>query len=167
MFEFFVDLRFVIIQTVWSVYKRCDLDMEFPTITALLAALFIVLQQVLMLSAGMHRAKTGQGVGIGEDQQLERKVRRHGNHAENAAILLVVLALVEMFGAPSLVVLIFAVVFALSRVFHAIGFGNLAGSHDPSHPNKTWLALRAMGAFGSAIGGIAIGCYLAFLVLIE
>ncbi|MEM7099992.1 MAG: MAPEG family protein [Pseudomonadota bacterium] len=137
--------------------------MEFPIATALLAAFLIVLQQSLMFTAGMHRAKTGIGVGVGDDQHLERKVRRHGNLAENAAILLLVLGMLELAGAPSAVVASFAVAFGAARVMHALGFGHLDGSHNPGG-GKFWIVMRAGGATLTGIGGIGLGIYLAYFL---
>ncbi|MFN3232288.1 MAG: MAPEG family protein [Alphaproteobacteria bacterium] len=138
--------------------------MSFPIITATLAAFLIILQQALMLSTGLHRAKAGIGVGLGDDPNLERKVRRHGNLAENAAILLIGLGLVEMYGAPTGAVMTFAIIFGVARLGHAIAFSSLAGSHG-SDGSKLFVACRAVGATGTALGGIAMGVYLAYLVL--
>ncbi|MEM7077727.1 MAG: MAPEG family protein [Pseudomonadota bacterium] len=138
--------------------------MEFPIATALLAAFLIILQQGLMFTAGMHRAKTGIGVGVADDQHLERKVRRHGNLAENAAILILVLAIVELGGAPTAVVASFAIAFAAARVMHAVGFGHLDGSHNPGG-GKFWIAMRASGATVTGVGGIGLGLYLVYFLL--
>ena len=69
--------------------------MEIPYTAAAVGAVLLILQLVLMMSTGIHRGKTLIGVGVGDDKDLERKMRRHGNLAENAAIFVVVLALTE------------------------------------------------------------------------
>ncbi len=138
--------------------------MSFPVITATLAAFLIILQQGLMLSAGLHRAKAGVGVGLSDDPNLERKIRRHGNLAENSGILLIGLGLVEMYGAPFGAVVTFAIIFAVARVGHAIAFSSLTGSHG-GDGSKLFVAMRAVGATGTALGGIGLGAYLAYLVL--
>ena len=138
--------------------------MEFPYITATLAGVLVILQQALMLNVGMHRVQTRIGVGVAEDLHLERKVRRHGNLAENAALLLVVLALAELSGAPKSVIAAFAGVFAVARISHALGFSHLDGSHN-ADGNKLYTALRAVGAFGSVMGGIGLGGYLLYRLL--
>jgi uncharacterized membrane protein YecN with MAPEG domain len=138
--------------------------MTFPIVTATAAAFLLILQQILMLSVGMRRVKLKQGVGHGADADLERLVRRHANLAENAAIFLVALALLELMTGQTMAVYAFAAVFACARIAHAIGFSSLAGSHL-SDGNKAYLLLRSAGATLSALAGIALGVYLAGLTL--
>lgn len=138
--------------------------MTFPIIAATLGGALIVLQQILMLSAGAHRGKLGIGAGVNGDQDLERKVRRHGNLAENAAIFIVVLAIAELYGAPAAVILTFASVFGAARVCHAIGFMSLSGSHGPVEGKRLFLVLRAVGAFGTVLSGAGLGGYLLYLI---
>lgn len=132
--------------------------MNAPEISALTAAFLIVLQLGLMLSVGLHRLGAGINLGFGDDQNLERKIRRHGNLAENAALFLVALALAELIGAPSFYVAIVAGVFLIARVSHAIGFSSLSGSHQPTSP--VFPALRAVGAFGTIGSGLGVGALL-------
>lgn len=108
-----------------------------------------------MLTVGLHRAK-GQFIGIGEDRDLERKVRRHGNLAENAGLFLVVIALLEMILGQTTYVAAVCLVFALARTFHALGFSSLAGSHgdDLTGARKAFAGMRALGAFGTL--GVAL-----------
>lgn len=137
--------------------------MSFPIYTAILAGFLIILQQILMVLAGMHRAKVGIGVGHGEDKDLERKVRRHGNLAENSALFLIVLALAELYGVPG--VGIVAAVFGVARISHALAFSSLSGSHLPTD-SKLFPALRIVGAMGTLLSGIALGGFLLICVLI-
>lgn len=137
--------------------------MTLPLISATLAGFVIILQQLLMLNTGIHRGKTGIGVGTNGDLHLERKMRRHGNLAESSGLFLVVLALTEIIGAPSGVILGFAAVFAVARVAHATGFSSLAGSHKPGE-NKLYLRLRFLGAIGTVFGGVALGGYLLYML---
>ncbi|MBV7265263.1 MAPEG family protein [Erythrobacter ani] len=130
--------------------------MNLPVYTAALGAFVIVLQVALMLSVGLHRSK-GQFIGIGEDRDLERKVRRHGNLAENSGLFLVVIALFEMLVGQTTYVLVLCLVFAAARLLHALGFSSLAGSHgdDLTGARKAFAGMRAMGAFGTL--GVALG----------
>ena len=139
--------------------------MEIPLYTAMTAGVLLVLQQLLMFSAGMHRAKTGQGVGVGDDLQLERKVRRHGNLAENAAVYLVTLGALETVVGSTAVVLTFAAAFLVARVLHAIGFSHLAGSHAPEHGSRMFMVSRAGGAGLTGMLGIALGLYLLYRLI--
>ncbi|MEO1475240.1 MAG: MAPEG family protein [Pseudomonadota bacterium] len=138
--------------------------MTFPIIATGLGAGLIILQYLLMLNVGMHRFATSVGVGSGTDQHLERKVRRHGNLAENAALFLVMLGFVEAYGAPDNVVIGFAAAFGVARLLHAIGFSSLDGSHNPEAKNKFFLMARAIGAFGTAFSGLGLGGYALYLM---
>jgi uncharacterized membrane protein YecN with MAPEG domain len=128
---------------------------NLPLYSAALGAFLIVLQVALMLTVGLHRAK-GQFIGIGEDRDLERKVRRHGNLAENAGLFLVVIALFEMLVGQTVFVASVCIAFAFARVSHALGFSSLAGSHgdDLTGGRKAFAGMRALGAFGTL--GVAL-----------
>jgi len=138
--------------------------MTFPFITAAAAGFLLMLQQMLMLSVGMRRVKLKQGVGHGGDAHLERLVRRHGNLAENAAVFLVALALLELITGQTIAVQAFAAVFIGARLAHAIGFSSMAGSHLAAG-NKIFLLMRSTGATLSALAGIALGVYLVVITL--
>ena len=131
--------------------------MSAPIVSAIVAAVLIILQQVLMITVGLHRAKAGIGVGVGSDVNLERKVRRHGNLAENSALFVVTLAISELFGAPTIAVAGFGLAFVVARFSHAIGFSSLAGSHVGAQGSKAFVIMRAMGAFGTFFTGIGLG----------
>ena len=139
--------------------------MDFPYVSAALGAFLIVLQQLLMISVGFHRTKVRLGVGIGDDPDTERKVRRHGNLAENAALFIVVLALTELSGASNTAVVSFAIVFAIARICHAVGFMHVDGSHANLKGNKFFLGMRVLGATATGWGGIGLGGYLGYLLL--
>lgn len=142
------------------------MNLPVPLVSAIVAAILIILQQSLMLNVGMHRAKTSVGVGVGADNTLERKTRRHGNLAENAGLFVATLALTELRGAPSIIVTGFGAVFVLSRIFHAIGFSSLVGSHGPNiaKGGKVFIVMRAIGATGTALTGLALGGFLLFTI---
>ena len=127
-----------------------------PIYTAALGAFLIVFQVALMLSVGLHRTK-GQFVGIGDDKDLERKVRRHGNLAENSGLFLIVIALFEMLVGQTTYVAVVCILFAAARLFHALGFSSLAGSHgeDLTGARKAFAGMRAMGAFGTLATALA------------
>ena len=139
--------------------------MEFPYVAASLGAFLLFLQQFLMLSVGLHRTKTKVGIGVGDDAELERKVRRHGNLAENAGIFLAVLALMEVSGLASGAVFWFAIVFAAARIAHAVGFTHQDGSHANLEGNKFFLATRVIGATLTGWTGLALGAYFGYLLV--
>ena len=128
---------------------------NLPIYSAALGAFLILLQVGLMLTVGLHRAK-GQFIGNGNDRDLERKVRRHGNLAENAGLFLIVIALFEMIVGQTTYVAAVCLAFAIARILHAIGFSSLAGSHgdDLTGVRRGFAAMRALGAFGTL--GVAL-----------
>ncbi|MEO1044441.1 MAG: MAPEG family protein [Pseudomonadota bacterium] len=138
--------------------------MTLPLISAAAAGAILILQLMLMVAVGLHRTKSGVFVGLEGDRDLERKARRHGNLAENAGIFIVALALAEIIGAPSGFVMTIALVFVIGRALHAIGFSSLTGSHGDAG-NRFFVAARAIGAFSTFFGGLALGAMLLYLVL--
>ncbi len=131
--------------------------MNLPIYSALLGTFLIVLQVGLMLSVGLHRSK-GQFIGNGDDRDLERKVRRHGNLAENSGLFLAVIALLEIMVGQTTYVFALCVLFAVARVLHALGFSSLAGSHgeDLSGGRKVFAGMRAMGAMGTLLTAVGL-----------
>ncbi|MEM7686093.1 MAG: MAPEG family protein, partial [Pseudomonadota bacterium] len=104
------------------------------------------------------RAAVKIGVGYGEDEDLHRKIRRHANLAENAALFIVALALAEIVGASVTYVGLVAAVFVAARISHAMAFTSSSGSHTPEG-SVVFPAMRAFGAFGtigSSLGVIAL-----------
>lgn len=115
-----------------------------------------------MITVGLHRAKAGIGVGVGSDMTLERKVRRHGNLAENSGLFLATLAIAELNGIPRSMIIGFGLTFVIARFSHALGFSALSGSHVGAEGSKLFPAMRAIGAFGTFFTGIGLGLFLAF-----
>ena len=125
--------------------------MIFPEISILTAGIIVILQALLMLNVGLGRGKSGVGIGDGGDEELARKIRVHGNLAENAALFIAALALIEVGGAPTMLVMILGGVFVIARFSHAIGLSKTTGVHP----------LRAVGAIGTILcllvaGGTAL-----------
>ena len=133
--------------------------MTIPIIAAVTGAVLIILQALLMITVGMHRIRHGVNLGTGEDQALERKIRRHGNLAENAGLFVAVLALAEMTVVPNNVVRTIAIIFIVARLSHAIALSSVAGSHG-AEGGKVFVAARAIGAFGTFGCFLALGGYL-------
>lgn len=129
---------------------------QLPIYSALSASILLSLQMVLMLTVGMNRVKYKQGVGDGGHQDLELKIRRHANLAENAAIFLLGLALLEILGGNATAVLSFGAAFVIARILHAIG---LTMGDGPNAP-------RFLGATGTALVGIGTAAYLFYIGLI-
>lgn len=130
-----------------------------PIIAAVAGAVLIILQAILMILVGVHRIRNRVNLGTGDDPALERKVRRHGNLAENAALFIVVLALAEMTVVPNEVVRIIALIFILGRILHAIALSTIAGSHGAT-TGRIFPIFRALGALTTFGSFVFLGGYL-------
>ena len=118
-----------------------------PAVSALTAGVLILLQMFLLLTVVLARRSNRQSLGDGGNANMLRAIRRHGNLAENAAIFVVSVALLEMLGESRTVVEILCAAFLLARLSHAIGlsFG------------RTVNIFRFLGATTTVIVGIAVG----------
>jgi hypothetical protein len=130
--------------------------MTFPVVAALTGGLLIMLQSALMVWAGFGRVKHQVALGTGGVEQVEMRVRAHGNLAENAAIFVIALALLELSNMNQTVVLVPAVAFVVARVLHAIGVGVI-----PPSANKP----RVLGATTTGFVGLATGALLVWQVV--
>lgn len=99
----------------------------FPAITAATAIVLAAMQMFLTLYVARGRGKFKTGLGDGGHPGLIRRIRIHGNLAENAPIFLILLALVETTGQWSMFVPLFALGFIVFRLSHAIGLAISAG----------------------------------------
>jgi len=116
-------------------------------------ACILLLQIGLMMSVGFTRVKHGQGIGDGGHHDLELRIRRHANLAENGAIFLLALALLESIGGNPTAVMILAAGFVVARVSHAVGLTLGTGPNAP----------RFIGAMGTMALGLTTGCTLLYV----
>jgi len=130
---------------------------NLPIYTAWLAAFLVVFQVLLMFLVGIKRAK-GLPIGIGDDRDLERRVRRHGNLAENSGLFLAAIGLLELIAGQTTYVLLIAAGFAFARILHAAGFSSLAGSHGDGEggTKNPFILMRGFGAMGTIL--VAFSC---------
>jgi uncharacterized membrane protein YecN with MAPEG domain len=92
-----------------------------PIVTAATAGVLILLQSALSFAVTLVRRRVKQSLGDGGNPELLAAVRRHGNLAENAALFIAGLGLLEMLGGARLFVESLAGLFILARISHAIG----------------------------------------------
>ncbi|MEM6858807.1 MAG: MAPEG family protein [Pseudomonadota bacterium] len=130
---------------------------HLPIYSGWLAAFLIVFQVTLMVAVGSSRAK-GPAIGIGDDRDLERKVRRHGNLAENSGLFLAAIGVLEIIAGQTTYVLVIAIGFATARLLHAAGFSSLAGSHGDGEEGmiNPFILMRGLGAMGTI--AVAFAC---------
>jgi uncharacterized membrane protein YecN with MAPEG domain len=100
---------------------------SFPHITAATAILVAAFQMLLMLYVARGRGKYRTGLGDGGHPGLLKRIRIHGNLAENAPLFLILLALTESSGQWTALVPWFAVAFVVFRLSHALGLTISAG----------------------------------------
>ncbi len=91
---------------------------------------------LLGLSAWVVRMRgvTRTSLGTGSDRRMEQAVRVHGNFIEYVPIILLLLALAELGGAPAALLHGAGGTLLLARALHAWG---LAGRHGAS-PGRWW-----------------------------
>jgi hypothetical protein len=118
-----------------------------PLITALATGVLIILQMLLLFLVVGARRKAGQSLGDGGHPQVLQASRRHGNLAENAALVLLALALFETLGGDRRLVEILAGLFLLARISHAIGLSL----------KKTVNPLRVVGVLTTVGVGVVLG----------
>ena len=123
-----------------------------PVISAITAGVLIIGQAALLLTVVQRRRSSRQALGDG-DATLQRLVRRHGNYAENAAIFVASLALLEMMGAARPFVIGLAALFILGRLLHAIGLSR-------QNTVNVW---RIAGIFATVGVGVSLGVRLVML----
>ena len=124
-----------------------------PVVSAITAGVLIIAQMGLLWATVLVRRRARQSLGEAGDPALTRAVRRHGNFAENAAIFVAALALVELLGAVRWFVVAVAALFVLGRIAHAIGLSQ-------TNTVNPW---RVGGVFATIAAGLIIGVRLVTL----
>jgi uncharacterized membrane protein YecN with MAPEG domain len=94
---------------------------NFPYITAATAIFVAVFQMLLLLYTARGRGRYQTGLGEGDSPLLLRRIRMHGNLAENAPLFLILLGLTEISGQWAQLVPWFAIAFVVIRLSHALG----------------------------------------------
>ena len=106
----------------------------------------------LSLRVSLVRRAAKVELGDGGSEPLARRMRAHGNFAENAPFFLVLLAVLELNGARDDVLWAATIIFFLARLLHVFGM-------DRKAPNMlrmvgilgSWLVLLALGAWAIAL----------------
>ncbi len=118
-------------------------------ITAVTAAVLALLLLATAIETVSKRLKLKAAFGDADDAGLIAASRSHGNLAEHAPIVLIMLGLLEFGGANSTLLMSIAGAFIFGRLAHVVGL------HQPSEPGKaplarqigvilTWLTLLAL-----------------------
>lgn len=121
-------------------------------ITAATAAACALLLLFLAIHTVRQRLRVKAAFGDAGDAVLISASRSHGNLAEHAPIVILMLGLLEMNGAAPMALAVVAGLFVVGRIAHVIGL------HTPSEPGKapvprsigvilTWLTLAGLSAW--------------------
>jgi uncharacterized membrane protein YecN with MAPEG domain len=110
---------------------------NIPLVTASAAIVLALLQMGLMNWAAFGRAKYSTGLGDGGHDALARRIRMHGNLAENAPIFLILLGLAEWSGEWDRILPAVAIAFVLARIAHVIGLSQTSGASIPRMTGAT------------------------------
>jgi uncharacterized membrane protein YecN with MAPEG domain len=126
------------------------------SVTPIYGLAVAVIWLVLWFRVTVMRSATGQSIGDGGNQELLLRVRQHGNCAEWATFILILMILAEAMGAPALYLHISGGLLLIGRIAHPFGLKiNNAG-----HPlrylgggSNILAALNAMVCLGVNIFG--------------
>lgn len=118
--------------------------------TSLTAALLACLYIYLSLRVVAYRKTERINFGDGQDKELLRRMRAHGNFAEYAPFGVILLALVELSGAPLIAVAALGALLVFGRLLHAYSF-----VHVPMNfVARTWGMLLTFIMYGLAALGL-------------
>lgn len=121
-------------------------------ITLTIAGAAAILHVWLSLRVSRLRRPLKIGVGDGGNEVLARRMRAHGNYAENMPIFLVLLGFLELATGGSLWLWGAAIAFILGRIAHAFGM-----DRPGANPLRvggiaiSWLVLLGLGGYAILI----------------
>lgn len=119
-----------------------------PFVAAFYAALTGVLCALLSILVIRQRLRSRVSIGDGGDASLGRMARVFGNFAEYAALVLVLLALVEICGGARWLVHVLGAAFIIGRLAHAYG---LASSPDANPGRSIGVGLTLLVVLGASV----------------
>lgn len=122
-------------------------------ITAVYASLLAILYIILSYRVAQRRMRFQVGLGTGQNTELERAVRIHGNFAEYVPLVLLLLAVFEAGGGPAWAVHVAGAGLLVARGLHALGLTQSSGRSPGRFAGviTTWLIMLAL-----AIGNLAL-----------
>lgn len=120
-------------------------------ITGLYAGICGLLLIVLYVRIVQRRLATKIGVGSGGDEELEQRIRAHGNLVESAPFALILLYLIEQSELSSMYVHVLGAAFVIARLAHAQGMSSTTG--------------RSPGRFYGALGTVILLAVMSALLI--
>jgi len=100
-------------------------------VTGLYAGLLALLLVALAARISLQRSKLNVGLGHGNDPQLARDIRVHGNAVEWILPMLLLLLVAELDGASKTFLHVCGATFVVSRLVHAIGLSRTSKGSTP------------------------------------
>ncbi len=121
-------------------------------VTGLYAGLLVLLLLVLAARVSLLRSKLGVGAGHGNDPQLARAIRVHGNAVEWIPPMLLVLLVAELDGANRTFLHVCGITFLAARIAHAMGLSRTTKSSAGRFWGMagTWLVIVALAVWDIA-----------------
>ena len=121
-------------------------------ITAIYTSLLAIFYIVLSYRVAQRRMRFQVGLGTGQNPELERAIRIHGNFAEYIPLGLLLLAFFESGGGAAWAVHVAGAGLLIGRMLHTVGLTQTAGRSAGRFTGMvaTWLILLAL-AFGNLI----------------
>lgn len=117
-------------------------------ITLTIAGAAAILHIWLSMRVSGLRRRLGIGVGDAGNEIMLRRMRAHGNFAENVPIMLVLLGFIELATGGSLWLWGAAILFVLARILHAFGMDRQGANWlRISGVAISWAVLLGLGAY--------------------
>lgn len=113
-------------------------------VTSIIAAVLTIIFVKLSFSVISLRKKNRVGLGNGGHEDLERAIRAQGNFAEYAPFGIVLIACLELNGAPWWLVALPGITLIIGRLIHAVGI-------NVPPPDFSKRVLEMMFTFGTLI----------------
>ena len=124
-------------------------------IVALYIALAFILNAELLLRVGRGRLSKGINLGDGGDEDMNLRIRAHGNFTENAPLLLLGLLAVAFMNGSPVMLHVLGIAIVGGRVLHAMGMAGTFGQG------------RLVGTVASLLAYIVTALYLLYLIFLH
>jgi uncharacterized protein len=120
-------------------------------VTAFVAAISALMLLITAIDTVRHRIRLSAPFGDKDDQKLISASRSHGNLAEHAPIVILLLAVLELSNAHHMTLMGIGALFLAGRIAHIIGI-YLPMSKEPPLPRTigvmvTWLVILVLSAW--------------------
>ena len=128
-------------------------------VTSIIAAVLTIIFVRLSFAVIGLRRKNQVGLGTGGHEDLERAIRAQGNFAEYVPFGIILIACLELNGAPWWLVAIPGIALIMGRLIHAVGI-----NEPPPNFSKRVLGMKF--TFSTLIGLAVLNLGLAFFKLL-